>query len=57
MELGFTFGNYEDSPKVTFVTRLLKRIGVILIRRNPKNSLSNVNHEPEIDQDIVNYVN
>lgn len=29
MELGFTFGNYEDSPKIGFVDRLLKRIGNI----------------------------
>lgn len=35
MELGFTFGNYEDSPKIGFVDRLLKRIGTILIRRDP----------------------
>lgn len=57
MELGFTFGNYEDSPKIGFVDRLLKRIGTILIRRNPRNSLSNVKHDSQIDQDIVNYVN
>ena len=57
MELGFTFGNYEDSPKIGFVDRLLKRIGTILIRRNPRNSLSNVKHDSLIDQDIVNYVN
>ena len=35
LELGFTFGNYEDSPKIGFVDRLLKRIGTILIRRDP----------------------
>lgn len=49
MELGFTFGNYEDSPKIGFVDRLLKRIGAILIRRNPRNSLSNVAFESDID--------
>ena len=49
MELGFTFGNYEDSPKIGFVERLLKRIGTILIRRNPRNSLSNVKHDSQID--------
>ena len=57
MELGFTFGNYEDSPKIGFINRLIKRIGTILIRRNPRNSLSNVDFDSEIDQDIVNYVN
>ena len=41
LELVFTFGNYEDSPKIAFVDRLLKRIGTFLIRRNPSNSLSN----------------
>ena len=33
LQLGFTFGNYEDSPKIAFVERLLKRIGCLLIKR------------------------
>ena len=33
LELGFTFGNYEDSPKIGFVERLLRRIGTFLIKR------------------------
>ena len=37
LELGFTFGNYEDSPKIGFVDRLLKRIGTFLMRRFPSN--------------------
>jgi len=40
-ELGFTFGHYEDSPKMSLVDNVLKQIGTILMRRNPKNSLSN----------------
>jgi glycerol-3-phosphate O-acyltransferase len=56
IELGFTFGNFEDSPKVGFVDRLLKRIGTILIRRNPKNSLSNVTRRG-IDPETMNYIN
>ena len=49
MELGFTFGNYEDSPKIGFVDRLLKRIGTVLIKRNPQQSLSNQRKSNSID--------
>ena len=45
MELGFSFGNYEDSPKIHFVEQLMRRIGHFLIKRR---ELSNMN---------VNYVN
>ena len=40
LETGFTFGNYEDSPKIRSVDFILKKIGTFLIRRNPENSLS-----------------
>ena len=33
LELGFSFGNYEDSPKAAVVESLLKRIGYFLLRR------------------------
>ena len=29
MELGFTFGNYEDTPKWDWSNRLIKRLGLI----------------------------
>lgn len=45
MELGFSFGNYEDSPKIHFVEALFKRIGHFLIKRREFSNLS------------VNYVN
>ena len=56
LELGFTFGNYEDSPKIGFVDRLLKRIGTILIKRDPQTSLSKKTSDP-IDSNVLNYVN
>jgi len=56
LELGFTFGNFEDSPKIGFVDRLLKRIGTLLIRRDPRNSLSAMTSK-RIDSDVMNYVN
>lgn len=56
LELGFTFGNYEDSPKIGFVDRLLKRIGTILIRRDPQTSLSRSTSN-QIDSNVMNYVN
>lgn len=56
LELGFTFGNFEDSPKIGFVDRLLKRIGTFLIRRDPRNSLSSYTSK-KIDSDVMNYVN
>jgi hypothetical protein len=34
LELGFQFGNYEDSPKIHFVESLLKRTGTFLIKRS-----------------------
>jgi hypothetical protein len=33
LELGFSFGNYEDSPKISFVESIFKRIGLFLIKR------------------------
>ena len=56
IELGFTFGNYEDSPKIGFVNRLLKRIGNIIIRRDPQTSLSSATSK-KIDPNLTNYVN
>ena len=56
-ELGFTFGHYEDSPKIKFVDNFLKRIGTFLIRRSPKNSLSNSTIRSMLDQDVTNYIN
>lgn len=56
LELGFTFGNYEDSPKIGFVDRLLKRIGTILIRRDPQTSLSSATTN-RLDSNVMNYVN
>jgi hypothetical protein len=44
MELGFTFGNYEDSPKIPWIDRL------------PKNSLSSATSK-RIDINTMNYVN
>lgn len=56
-ELGFTFGHYEDSPKMGIVDKVLKQIGTLLIRRNPKNSLSNQSIQSTLDQDVTDYVN
>ena len=39
LELGFTFGNYEDSPKNAFVERLLKRIWCFTIKRKESHNL------------------
>jgi glycerol-3-phosphate O-acyltransferase len=33
LEIGFTFGNFEDSPKFAFYEKLVKNIGTILIKR------------------------
>lgn len=56
IELGFTFGNYEDSPKIPFVDNILKKIGTILIRRDPKTSTSR--HTMKLmDPNLMNYVN
>lgn len=33
MELGFTFGHYEDTPKVILVEKILKSSGHLLIKR------------------------
>jgi len=33
IEMRFTFGNYEDTPKIQFVEALMRRIGVFLINR------------------------
>lgn len=56
LELGFTFGNYEDSPKIGFVENLLKKLGTVLIRRDPKTSASRLTTKI-IDPNIMSYVN
>lgn len=59
MELGFTFGNYEDTPKIHFVDKLVKRLGHFLVRRKEfsKNMCNNyVNQallEDVIESNIV----
>ena len=40
VELGFTFGHYEDSPKIHFVDMLLRRIGCLLMKRNEQNNMN-----------------
>ena len=40
IEHGFTFGCWEDTPRINFNNTFLKQLGAILIRRNPKNFLS-----------------
>lgn len=56
-EQGFIFGNYEDSPKLSFIDRFLKGNGHFLIKRDPRNSLSNKRSYSNRDLDIMNYVN
>lgn len=53
MELGFTFGNFEDSPRVRFIDELLSRTGCILLRRKAQNdpTVSYINQS--LVQDIV----
>lgn len=55
MELGFTFGNYEDSPKIHLIDRFLKTTGTFLIRRGPQNSLSKKTVS-SINPEVMNYV-
>ena len=40
IELGFTFGNYEDSPKIQAISTILKNMGHLLIQR--KQSKDNI---------------
>jgi len=46
LELGFTFGNYEDSPKIVSVESMLRRIGCFLIKRKEQHNI-NVNYVNE----------
>ena len=43
MELGFTFGHYEDTPKVILVEKILKSSGHLLIKRFDQNDI-NINY-------------
>jgi lambda repressor-like predicted transcriptional regulator len=42
---------------MAFVDNILKQIGTLLIRRSPKNSLSNQSIKNTLDQDVTDYVN
>jgi len=44
-DMGFSFGNYEDSPHIHFVNTMLKRLGHFLIKRKQSNNFT------------INYVN
>lgn len=58
LELGFTFGNYEDTPQWDYINRFIKRLGLIQIKRDPRNSVSSNNNQytPQ-EQDVIDYVN
>ena len=45
LELGFSFGIQEDSPKINFVDQLLRKVGCFLVQRQKQHDLS------------INYVN
>ena len=55
MDPCFTFGNYEEIPKIDFIIKLAKEIGVLLIRRFPQNH-SNYDLSAA-DMDAIKYVN
>lgn len=57
IDMGFTFGAYEDHPKIGFVDRLFQRIGLFLIRREPRNSLYSRDPGDKVDSEITNYIN
>ena len=50
LELGFTFGNYEDTPKIHFVEALLKRIGYFLFKRRDFSKNMSTNY---INQSLI----
>ena len=41
LEIGFTFGNFEDSPKFAFYEKLVKNIGTLLIKRQNSDLCTN----------------
>ena len=55
IEPSFTFGNYEEIPKIDFILKLAKQVGVLLIRRFPQNHMQN--DLSGADMDAINYVN
>ena len=55
LEPSFIFGNYEEIPKIDFVLKLTRGVGVLLIRRFPQYHIINDLSAQEID--AINYVN
>ena len=55
VEPSFIFGNYEEIPKIDFILKLTKGVGVLLLRRFPQNHVINDLSAQEID--AINYVN
>jgi hypothetical protein len=49
------FGNYEELPKIDFIIKLSRGIGVFQIRRFPQNHVFNDLSGADID--AINYVN
>ena len=56
LELGFTFGNYEDTPKIHFVDAMIRRLGYFLIKRKDfsKNMFINYINQALLEDVIEN---
>ena len=43
IEFGFSFGYYNDSPKVKMIERLVRKIGYFMLRPNTDQQINYVN--------------
>lgn len=57
IELGFSFGNYEDSPDVPIIQKIARRIGHLLIRRKDNSSDMSTNYVNQALLEEVIYKN
>jgi len=53
IKLGYTFGNYEDTPRITVIDKWLKSCGYIFSRRKPGQSLQSNYINSEMLKEVI----
>ena len=55
IKLGYTFGNYEDTPRIGIIDKWLKSCGYIFSRRKPGQSLQSNYINSEMLKEIITH--
>ena len=53
MEIGFTVGNFEDSPKIKIIDSMLTKMGILLMKRKDQHNMATNYVNYSLLQDII----